>query len=204
MIIPAALLAITLALCASVFAQEPGCLETSTMGKMAGATSIATLKARKQEAGDSYRAQVIYAARMLEIDPNNKSAAELLLNLIPKDIDGPQQKVWLELDELPQCPSGNLSDSDLMPLFRLQYHLPRLLARAVLLVPDKMQDYVTYAYISIQNPESDYAIQMQKVCRVKHLEFVSAVDKMPLDDKKWFVAKIFNPDGCHPLAFPEQ
>jgi hypothetical protein len=79
-----------------------------------------------------------------------------------------------------------------------------LLARAVLLVPDKMQDYVTYAYISIQNPESDYAIQMQKVCRVKHLEFVSAVDKMPLDDKKWFVAKIFNPDGCHPLAFPEQ
>jgi len=201
---PVAVLTICLALCLMLPAQEQGCIETSALGKMAGATSVATLNARKEKAGDSYRAQVVYAARMMEIDPNNRSAAELLLNLIPKNIDGPQQDVWLELDELNQCPSGGLADSDLMPLFRLQYHLPRILARAVLLVPDKMPEYVAYAYISIQSPDSDYAVQMQEVCRAKHQAFVNAVAKMSDDDRKWFLAKIFNPKGCHALALPEQ
>jgi len=191
-------------LCALSSAQEPGCLETSAMGRMARATSVAALKARKQEAGDSYRAQVIFAARMLEIDPHDKKSAELLLNLIPKNIDGPEQAVWLELDELNLCPSGGLPDSDLMPLFKLQYQLPRLLARAVLLVPDKMPEYVAYAYISIQNPDSDYTLQMKRVCRVEHANFLSAVGKLPPDDRKWFLAKIFNPNGCRALAFPEQ
>ena len=102
---PVVLLAASLALCAASLAQERGCLETSAMGRMASANSPATLNARKQKAADSYRAQVNFAARMLEIETQDKSAAELLLNLIPKSIDDPRQQVWLELDELPQCPS---------------------------------------------------------------------------------------------------
>lgn len=185
-------------------AQEPGCVDTSMMGRMARANSPAELKERKQKAGDSYRAQVIFAARMLEIDPNNKSAAESLLNLIPESIESPHEAVWLELDELPECPSGGVPGSDLKALDLLQYHLPRLLARAALLVPDKLPDYVSYAYVSIQNPDSDYTEQMQRVCRVKHQLFVNAVDKLSPRDKKWFLSKIFNPDGCRPLHFAEQ
>jgi hypothetical protein len=201
---PVVLLAASLALCAASLAQERGCLETSAMGRMASANSPATLNARKQKAADSYRAQVIFAARMLEIETQDKSAAELLLNLIPKSIDDPRQQVWLELGELPQCPSGGVPDSDLKPLFRLQYHLPDLLERAALLAPDKMPDYVAYAYVSIQNPDSDYAVQMRKVCRAKHREFVNAVDMLPPEDKKWFVEKIFNLSGCRTIAFSEQ
>ncbi|MGD0901648.1 MAG: hypothetical protein ABR924_01780, partial [Terracidiphilus sp.] len=65
---PVAVLTICLALCLMLPAQEQGCIETSALGKMAGATSVATLNARKEKAGDSYRAQVVYAARMMEID----------------------------------------------------------------------------------------------------------------------------------------
>lgn len=199
----AAVLVICFMPCAVSFTQEPGCIETSAMGKMAGATSIAALKVRKQMAGNSYRAQVVYAARVLEIIPNDKSAAELLLNLIPKDVDGPQQEVWLELDELNQCLSGGLPDSDLKQIFRLQCHLPRLLARAVLLVPDHMVDYVTYAEFAL-TPESDYAVQMQKVCKKEHRRFMAALDKLPAKDIAWFRKEVINPESCKALYFPEQ
>jgi hypothetical protein len=188
---------------AASLSQELGCLDTSVMGRMARANSPAELKARKQKAGDGYRAQVIFAARMLEIEPHDKVAAELLLSLIPKNIDDPQEAVWLELDELDTCKSGGLSDSDLEPLFRLQYHLPRLLARAVLLVPDKMPEYVAYALLGM-SPDNDYAVQTRKVCRAKHQEFMKAVERLSPHDKKWFVGTIFNPDGCRTIAFPEQ
>ncbi len=198
------ILAACLMLSAVSLSQEPGCLDTSVMGRMARANSPAELKARKQKAGDGYRAQVIFAARMLEIDSQNKSAAESLLDLLPSYSEDPRQAVWLQLDELDKCESGGLSDADLTPLFRLRDHLPRLLARAVLLVPGKMPNYIAYAHISVGDPHSDYTEQMQIVCRARHQDFVDAVNKLPPDDKKWFVEKIFNPEGCRPLQFPEQ
>jgi hypothetical protein len=199
----AILLAIGVVLCAVSSAQEPACLETTAMGRMAKATSVAALNTRKVKAGDSYRAQVIYAARMLEIDPKNKNAAELLLNLIPREGDDSQQEVWLELDELNLCKSGGISDSDLMPLFRLQYHLPRLLARAVLLEPDHMLDYITYAEDAL-TPESDYALQMQKVCKREHKRFMDSLNKLPAKDVAWFRKEVINPESCKAIYFPEQ
>jgi len=193
----------SLVLCAASSAQEPGCLETSAMGKMARASTVASLKARKLKAGDSYRAQVIYAARMLEIAPSNKGAAELLLNRIPKGDDDPHQSVWLDFAELEQCPSGRVPDSDLAPLFRLQYHLPRLLARAVLLAPDHMLDYITYSEIAL-TPESDYALRMQKVCMREHREFIAALNKLPAKDIAWIGKEVINPESCKALYLPEQ
>jgi hypothetical protein len=183
--------------------QERQCPESSVLGKMAEATSIGALKARKLKAGDSYRAQVIFAARMLEVDPNNRSAAESLLNLIPKDSDDPHQEVWLELDELRQCSSGGGTISELKALDLLQYHLPRLLARAVLLVPDRMLDYITYAEFAL-TPESDYALQMQKVCKREHHKFIVALESLPAKDIGWFRKEVFDPESCKALYSPEE
>jgi len=77
------------------------------------------------------------------------------------------------------------------------------LANAVLLVPEKMFAYVTYAPLSV-NPESDNAVQMKRVCRARHKQFLDAVNRLSPDDKNWFGAKIFNPQGCRTIAFPEQ
>jgi len=199
----AVLAAVSMAYAPLSSAQEPGCLDTSIMGKLARANSPAELSARKQKVGDSYRAQLIFAARMLEIDPRNKSAANLLLGLIPESSDDPHEAVWLELDELPDCPSGRVPDSDLKALDMLQYLLPRLLARAVLLIPEKMPAYVAYALLGL-GPDNDYAVQTRKVCRAKHQQFVKAVEQLSPNDRKWFVEKIFNPVGCKTIAFPEQ
>jgi hypothetical protein len=192
-----------LTILSGLMAQEPGCLEIPQMAAMARARTVAALESAKQKAGDSYRARLIFAARMLEVDGGNKGAAESLLNLLPRDEFGPEQYVWLSLDQLEKCPSGGIPESDLTPLFRLQYRLPRDTARAVLLVPDKMFPYVSYAQISL-NPESDYAVQMKKVCKARHKEFIGAVNQLSPRDKAWFVSKIFNPDGCRTIFFPEQ
>jgi hypothetical protein len=185
-----------------LFAQEPGCLETTAIGEMASAKTPAELKARRQKAGDSYRSQLVFAARMLEITQNER-AAQSLMDLLPKDEFGPEQAVWLSLDQLQNCPSGRIPDSNLNSLYQLQSRLPRDAARAVLLVPDKMFEYVSYALLSV-DPESDYAMQMGKVCKVRHKQFVKAVNELSPKDRAWFIEKIFNPDGCRTIFFPEQ
>jgi hypothetical protein len=192
-----------LTFCGRIASQGPNCIETSAVGEMARAKSLADLKADKRKAGNSYRAQLVFAARTLEIDANNKSAAADLLGLIPKDESRPEQAVWLDLLEIDQDPNRCLPDSDLKPPGRLQYHLPRLLATAVLLVPDRMPEYVSYALISTC-PDCDFAVQMRKVCMARHQQFVVAVNKLSPKDRNWFVSKIFNPDGCRTIFFPEQ
>lgn len=194
---------ISFTFCYSLPSQEPNCLETSAVGAMARANTIAALKVRKQKAGNSYRSRLVFAARMLEIDPKNKTAAESLLNLLPKDDLGPEQAVWLSLDQLAQCPSGGIPDIDLMPLFDLQERLPHDAAIAVLLVPDRMFDYVSYAPIATESVVNDYALQMRKVCRIRHQQFVETVKKLSSKEKNLFVTHVFNPDGCRAIAIPE-
>lgn len=190
--------ALCVAFCGALFAQEPNCDEIAAMAKMARAKSAAALTAEKKKAGNSYRAQVIFAARSLEFHRMERRAALQLLNLIPKD-DG-QQNTWMTLgDSL--CKSETVFD--MKSLGRFGEGLPHGLAKAVLLVPNKLPDYVAYALISTQDPHSDYAVQMQTVCRRKHPEFMKAVEELPSDKRGWFIKHVFNPQGCRALALPE-
>lgn len=183
----------------SALAQDVNCEEIGAMAKIARARSSATVTAGKEKAGDSYRAQVVFAARSIELRPTDKNFAVLLLDLIPQD-DG-QQSTWLTLgDSL--CSVESVAD--MKSLSQLGEHLPRDLARAVLLAPDKLPNYVAYASTSVQDPHSDYAVQMQNVCRANHHAFVKAVEELPADKMDWFTKHILNPDGCHALALPEE
>jgi hypothetical protein len=184
-------------------AQEPGCIEISRIASLAKANSSKTLRLRIDEAGDNYRTRLVLAARLLEIDPQNRDAANYLLNLLPKDEFSLEESAWLDLSQLQQCPSGGIPDSDLKALDRLQNHLPRLAARAVILIPEKMPEYVAYAFLLI-NPESDYAVRMQEVCRVRNKQFLTALDGLSTEKKRWFVAKIFNPQACRAIWLPEE
>jgi hypothetical protein len=189
----------SLALCNMSLAQEPNCHEIGAMAAMARANSSTVLMTWKPRAGDSYRAQVVFATRSFELHLADRRAASAVLDLIPKNDE--QDSVWKSFgDSL--CDAETLKD--MFALGRIGDHLPHDLARAVLLAPSKMFDYVSYAITSTQDPHSDYAIQMQTVCRARHQEFVNAVSKLPPDDRSWFVSNKFNPDGCRPLDFPEQ
>ena len=190
------------ALCASccefLFARELTCGEVGAMARMTRAKSSTVLAAEKKKAGGSYRAHLVFAVRSLELQPKAHRAAVQLLNLIPKNDE--QQKAWMTLgDSL--CDGESLED--MKSLGRVGQNLPRSLAKAALLAPERLLDYVSYALISIQDPHSDYAVQMQAVCRAKHTEFLKSVGELPSDKRDWFVKHVLNPDGCRAVAIPE-
>jgi hypothetical protein len=164
---------------------------------MARGQSAQTLTQLGALAGDSYPARLVFAFRMFEIDPQTDSARKVM-ELIPQNRD--QDSVWHSLE-------GSLCDhesvEDMKTLGRLQARLPHDLAKAVDLYTDKMYDFVSYAYDSIQDPHSDYAVQMQTVCRHHHERFMNAVNQMPEKDRIWFATKIFDTAGCRAIALPE-
>jgi hypothetical protein len=165
---------------------------------MARAKSTAQLAAEKLKAGNDYRAMVVFASRSLELQPRSRRLATLLLGLIPRD--DAQQTVWMTLgDSL--CGTEPLSD--MRSLGRLGGNLPRDLAEAVLVVPGRLPDYVAYSVTSVQDPHSDYALQMQRVCGAEHSAFVRAVDGLEPESKDRFLKHVFDPRRCHALALPE-
>ena len=174
------------------------CDEVHAIARISRANSLAMLAKAKQDAGGSYRAGIVSATRAFELQPGDQSAAVLLLDLIPQNDE--QHAILMTLgDSL--CDDESVAEMTL--LSRIGERLSRDFAKAVLLAPELLPKYVAYASTSVQDPHSDYAVQMQKVCRAKHPEFVKAVEGLPIDQRGWFVKHVFNPEGCHALALSE-
>jgi len=189
--------------CVTAAAQEPGCIAIVRMGALARARSRTQLITRKHEAGDSYWAQLVFAARSLEVRAEDVEAAEMLLSLLPGNSEDERMAVWMDLSQLQGCESGGLSDTDLRPLFRLQSHLPRLAAHAVLLSPGQMLPYVRFG-LNAAYPDSDYAVYMRSVCKARPRELADAIDKLDAKDRQWFTSHFFDPKGCRTIFYPEQ
>ena len=187
-----------LASCKVMSAQKPNCGEIDAIAKMARAISTAELAAHKLNAGESYRAQLVYAAKLLELAPQRQDAAVLLLNLIPKDEQ--QQHVLMTLGEH-HCETESYHEMKM--LAQLEERLPRDLTRAVMMAPAKIPEYVAYSIISVQDPQSDYAMQMEKVCKARHTEFYDAVSKLPRENRDRFLKYVFDLDACNALSLPE-
>jgi hypothetical protein len=187
-----------LASCRMLPAEKPDCGEIDAIAKMARAISTAELAAHKLKAGDSYRAQLVYAVKLSELVPQRQDAAVLLLNLIPKDDE--QQRILMTLGEH-HCETESYHEMKFLE--QLEERIPRDLTRAVLLVPARIPEYVAYSLSSVEDPHSDYAVQMQKVCRAKHPEFVEAVTKLPREKRDRFLKYVFDLDGCNALTLPE-
>jgi hypothetical protein len=182
----------------AVVAQDAPCSSVHVLARMASTRSLLELRKLKTLSGDGYRARLIFAFRAFEIDQTGVDSASRVVALIPQNED--QNATWHTLN-------GMLCDhetvEEMKSLGKLQDHLPRDLAKAVDIAPDRMYDFVSYAYDSIQDPHSDYAVQMQVVCRSHHGMFLNAVNRMPENDRTWFTTKIFDPTGCRAIALPE-
>jgi hypothetical protein len=187
-------------------AQEPNCDEIRAMAEMVKARSTSTLTEWSRKAGDSYRAKVVFAFRLFELHPTDHHAALAILDLIPQNDE--QDYVWHTFGAYIECDAGaknvTETDKDIPILAGLGGRLLRDLARAIILEPDKMFAYISYAHISLADPNSYYAVEMQRVCRDRHREFIKAVERLTPTEKELFVKHILNPNGCHVLAFPEQ
>jgi hypothetical protein len=187
-----------LVLCKVSLTAEVNCDVIASLAKMVRATSPEALMAAKQTADEGYRAQVIFGAHLFELRPAEHRAALMFLNRIPKDDE--EQTVWLTLGES-LCDSEPMAD--MRVLGRLRDRLSRDLASAVLIAPEKLPEYIAYAITATQDPHNNYAVQMQRVCRAKHAEFLKSVQGFPSDKRAWLVTHVLDPVECRALALPE-
>ncbi len=170
---------------------------------MSGATARATIGPggsrwrRSSSKGHGYFATLVFSARLMELRPSSRDAAVSLLSLFPTGAE--QEEAWITLRD--DCAA---SVDDVRALGRLRDHLPREVARAVLLAPDKLHDYLLYSIKSVEDRHSDYAMQMQTVCRSNRPVFQEAVDELPADKQAWLKSRVFNPATCRAIALPEQ
>lgn len=181
---------------AALHAQD--CSEVRAAAEMARARSVRTLVLASSRAGGSYLAQLVFAYRSFQLNPGDRIAAGRLLGLIPAT-DIHQQTVMTLGDSL--CAQEPVADME--TLDQVGAGLAREFTRGVILVPKFLPSYVNYAIVAIDDPHSDYAIQMAKVCRRAPSAFGKAVEGLPEVKRRFFVEHVMNPKNCRPLAVPE-
>jgi len=167
------------------------------MSAMVRATSTKALSEARARAGDGYRSNFVFAYRSFQLKRNAVNA-ERLLALIPKD-DAQQAIVMTLGDSL--CNEEPITDMEV--LSRVAEGFARELASAVLLARSYLRIYVAYGMQATLDPHSDYAIQMQRVCRLAHRDFLHAIEQLPKDERQQLSLHVLNPNTCRAIALPE-
>ena len=179
-------------------AQSQNCSQVITLRKIAQTTSVGGLAELEQKAAQNYQLQVAFAARRLELNPKSRASASSFLALIPKNVD--QHVAWITFGES-MCEDESFHDMDLLDRFGSK--LEHDLATAVILVPGKMPDYVGFVFEALTDPHSNYAVEMQRVCRNKHAELMRAINALPSDDRTRLGHYILDVETCKALRLPE-
>jgi hypothetical protein len=179
-------------------AQTADCNVIRTLAETARAPSDSKLLSLKESAGDSYRANLVFAWRTFQLQPKDPTRAERLLMLIPSDDD--QRGVILMLgDSL--CDSETVTQME--SLARVRDDFAHELARAVLVVPRFLASYIRYSLLATRDPHSNYAVEMAAVCKVAHDQFVNAVRQLSATDQQNLTRSVLDPNGCRVIAVPE-
>jgi hypothetical protein len=179
-------------------AQDQGCREVTVLKQIVHANSMGKLAHIENENRLDYRANVALAARRFELVPKSRSAASALLDLIPANVD--EHVVWITFGDS-MCETETIPEMEMFDRFgsRLEHKL----TAAVLLLPEKMPEYIGFASEALTNPHSDYAEEMQKVCKSDHLRLLQAINAMPTEDRDWFAHHILDPSSCKALKLAE-
>jgi hypothetical protein len=189
--------ALAVAVAGRLCAEQFDCAQVHAMAQLARARSISELQSLRTSAGESYRAQLVFAFRALELKPTEPTASAVLEFLPQNDS---HREEWYSL-------SGWICEEeqerDVTSLAKLQARMSHDFAMSVILVPKKMNEYVSYPVIMGLDPHDDYAERMTAVCKRHHREFNAAINQLPEKDRDWFLQIVFQPSGCRPLAHPE-
>jgi hypothetical protein len=174
------------------------CSELSASIKMAGSKSLSELRSSREGAGDSYRAKTIYIFKRFQLDYRDKNSAKSIIDNLPKD--DVQYAVWMTMgDSL--CAHESIEDMSRLDNFASDF--PRLVSKAVLLVKGRIPRYINFSLLALQDPHSDLAMQMRKVCLVQHTLFLKAVERLPDEQGKVFSKHVMDASKCRVMNLPE-
>ena len=176
-------------------AQVNRCALTASLAKVSRSTSGIEILVEEKKFGSEYIFRVVASARRLELNFDPQHAAAALLSTMPKD--ELQHLAWLTLGDM-QCDEESMQD--MQALAGVKDRLPHNVSRAVILHPEKMKDYVEFASSALDDPGSEYPLEMKDVCKAKHAEFTKAVNALSSEDRVRF-AHFFKVQNCEPAQF---
>jgi len=186
---------IVLGLC---FAHSQRCDEIAATAEMSRAKSMHDVTSASKRAGHDYRAGFVLAFRSFQLQPRSKDAAERLLRMIPTD-DTQQKVLMMRGDSL--CDAESVADMRAMA--QVNENFPRELARAVLLAPNFLASYVRFSIVAVQDPHSEYAVEMKKVCQKAHPSFVRAVNQLSEKERRVLTTQVMDANSCRVISVPE-
>lgn len=182
----------------SLGAAAEDCKTVTALARMVRAKTAQELSAARDQAGEGYGARLVSAYRWFQLQPEVKGHAESLLGLIPKT-DAEQQVLLTLADAL--CDQE--SPADMIALSGMREGLSRELTLAVSRAPGFLLTYIRYSFIAVQDPHSDYAVQMVTVCQKLRPAFLHAVAQLGDEDRRIFTNRILNVQNCAAIARPE-
>jgi hypothetical protein len=182
---------------ASVQAQEAiPCSQVGALVKMAQSRTLVALNRARLEASLDYRAQLVFASMQFKIAPNRQSAMALL-KVIPRDEES--MIPWSLEDSL--CEEEAVAE--MKTLAGIANVLSRQFARAVILVPEFMPQYLHYVMNSVGIAESDGSVQMRRVCLLRKARLRKEMDALSKKEKRWFEKRVMDMERCKPLSLGE-
>ena len=189
-----------LLLCSSTGSLASGmsCDTQVSIARMARANDASDLLRSKKHTGTDYVSLSVAAAKMFMLQPRDPQAADALLALIPQTTE--QNENLTNLYD-PTC--AGLSIADMRSLDRLSARLPSLFAAAVILIPKRLSQYISYSLVAVSDPHNDHTIQMRRVCRTMRGEFAQAVNHLARDERAEFRTRVFDDKKCRPIHLPE-
>jgi hypothetical protein len=145
-----------------------------------------------------YLIQLVRAAHSFETAPKSKNRALELLDKLPQSEE--QFVVWISLGDL-LCDGEAIAD--MMTLGHLGDRLPRLVMRAVTQIPLRLPKVLRFALVARRDPHSDYAVQLQRLCKLRKRAFLEARESLTNTERRDFDSGVFDVRSCRAKALPE-
>jgi len=145
-----------------------------------------------------YLIQLVRAAHSFETTQKSKNRALALLDKLPKSEE--QFVGWISLGDL-LCDGEAVADMKV--LGRLGDRLPRLVVRAVIEIPLRLPEVLRFALIARRDPHSDYAVQLQRLCKLQKRAFLAARESLTNTERGDFDFAVFDVRSCRAKALPE-
>lgn len=141
---------------------------------------------------------LVYYSKLFELDPDHRAVSCSLLATLPKT-----EPSFQNLTRLAGFLYSGESVRDIDIVGTVYWHLPRQLTRAVELCPVRLNDFILFGRLAIEDPHSGYPEAAAKVCRRNPPAFLSAFRHLPSADQAYLKKYVISPQGCRQIAVSE-
>lgn len=143
--------------------------------------------------------ELVFFSRWLALSPRSQVAMRGLLKNIP--VTEQEAEDLMTLSDPPE--EITASENAMLALGNIHDQWPKLVAHAVILAPDRMQNYVAYLPLATIDPHSNFTESAQRVCSKLPQEFRLALNSLSQKDRDYVRTKVFDADHCRALFVSE-